>query len=322
MWNCRCALRVLVRIFLLALFALTFVSGIARAQGQPVLVTGVDDDTKKVGLIDLYSNLKAQPGEDHKRTVDMEVAKKMLNRVPEKGDVLVATPPTGEIKALSPYSFEPGVGGQLLALGIAAVLVLGVAASFTWGRFWLFLIGKDNRYSNSQTQVALWFGAAMTAYLSMVLLRGWAGGLAYVGGVQITANVLALSGLSAITFGGAKIVTAAKTGGADPAPNAADAKPAGAPAAAPIKKFRGNPNLLTDLVKNDYGDPDLGDFQMIVITLTAVIIYLITAFNALSSIPLQTRVIFPDVDTSLLGAFGIGQGAYLVKKAAQPPGQG
>jgi len=83
-----------------------------------------------------------------------------------------------------------------------------------------------------------------------------------------------------------------------------------------------NPNLLTDLVQNDEGAPDLGDFQMIAITLTAVVIYLTSTFNALASIPLQVHVSLPDVDTSLLAGFGIGQGAYLVKKAALPPGRG
>jgi hypothetical protein len=282
-------------------------------------VTGLDD--KKVGLVDLDSNLNPQAGAEHRREVEIEVAKKMLNRIPEKGDVLTASPPTGKIEELLPKSFEPGPWGQLFALAGAAALIIGVAAAFAHGAFWQFLIGKDNRYSNSQTQIALWFGVAMTAYLSMVFMRLYYGGIGYMGGVQITANVLALSGLSAITFAGAKIVTVAKTGGANPAPDGAAAQQQ-AGAAAPTNKIEGQPNFLTDLVQNDFGRPDFGDFQMILITLIAVVIYLIAAFNALASIPLQTHVTLPDVDTSLLGAFGVGQGAYLVKKAAVPPGQG
>jgi hypothetical protein len=34
------------------------------------------------------------------------------------------------------------------------------------------------------------------------------------------------------------------------------------------------------------------------------------------------KVALPDVDTALLPGFGIGQGAYLVKKAATPLGKG
>jgi hypothetical protein len=95
-------------------------------------------------------------------------------------------------------------------MGIAAALLIGVAAAFTRGQFWQFLKGKDGRYSNSQTQIALWFGAAMTAYLSLVFLRVYAGGLDTWAVFGPTANALALSGLGAITFGGAKIVTVAK----------------------------------------------------------------------------------------------------------------
>src|SRR6516165_1009548 len=81
-----------------ALLALIFFAGTAWAQGQPVIVTGLDD--KKVGLVDLDSNLNPQAGAEHRREVEIEVAKKMLNRIPEKGDVLTASPPTGKIEEL------------------------------------------------------------------------------------------------------------------------------------------------------------------------------------------------------------------------------
>src|SRR5205823_407889 len=122
-----------------------------------------------------------------------------------------------EIKNLVPYAVEVPWSGQALALGGAALLLIVIATLALPDSSPLkFLIGKDNRYSNSQTQIALWFGAAMSAYLAMVFVRVSAGGLDYLGGVAITANVLALSGFSAITFGGAKVVTAAKTGGVPP----------------------------------------------------------------------------------------------------------
>jgi hypothetical protein len=90
--------------------------GCAEDQAQAVLVTGVGDDTKKVALVDLDSTLKPQPGADHKREVDVELAKKTLNRIPEKGDVLIATPATGEIKGLSAYTADLTFWGQLCAL--------------------------------------------------------------------------------------------------------------------------------------------------------------------------------------------------------------
>jgi ABC-type Co2+ transport system permease subunit len=173
-----------------------------------------------------------------------------------------------------------------------------------------FLIGTDNRYSNSQCQLALWFGAMATVYLAAVWLRIIYLGWDFVGGVGLTTNLVALTGLSAFTFGSAKVITAQKVDTAAQAGHV-DAKP---PAA--------SPNLLTDLVQNDSGKADLGDFQMILITLAAVTIFVVSAFNFLGSLELATQVTLPDIDTTLLSAFGLGQGAYLIKKGAARLGEG
>jgi hypothetical protein len=39
-------------------------------------------------------------------------------------------------------------------------------------------------------------------------------------------------------------------------------------------------------------------------------------------VTLAGKVALPDIDTAPLSGFGIGQGAYLVKKAATPLGKG
>ncbi len=86
-------------------------------------------------------------------------------------------------------------------------------------------------------------------------------------------------------------------------------------------KKSGTPNLLTDLVQNDEGTADLGDFQMIFIALVVVVTFVLAGFHFLGAIasgPMQ----LPDVDTTLLSTFGIGQGAYLIKKMAAPAGKG
>ena len=319
---------------LMAFVALLLATTVACAQQQLVRVTGVDD--KSVGLVDISADLRALPGSDHQHSIETGNAKSELGRLPERGDILLlSTAAGGQFKSVSAYVVRPGTLREILALIGAAALLIGLAAIVTKWRPQKFLIGIDNRYSNSQCQLALWFGAAMTAYLATVFLRLYAGGADFLGGVTITENVLALSGLSALTFGGAKMVTAQKTGGMLPVPETPAASerisPVGAGTIGPIaaqppqplrKNMADNPNLLTDLVQNDEGAPDLGDFQMIAITLTAVVIYLTSTFNALASIPLQVHVSLPDVDTSLLAGFGIGQGAYLVKKAALPPGRG
>jgi hypothetical protein len=247
-------------------------------------------------------------------------------------------------------------------VGAAAVLVIFLASLAAGApadpangqpkRKWIgaptkFLLGSDGRYSNSQCQLALWFGVAMTMYLAMVVLRVVKLDWTYLDGVALTANVMALTGLSALTFGAAKVVTVQKAENAIAAnAQGAAAVAAGAGmsaqdvvAAATIAATRAatigvgpggaigkpptpEPDILTDLFQNDHGEVDIGDFQMIFVALTAVVIFGLACFNALAVLPYQMHVSLPDVDSSLLAGFGIGQGAYLVKKAALPLGKG
>jgi len=191
------------------------------------------------------------------------------------------------------------------------------------------IISEDNRYSNSRFQMALWFFVLIATYIAALWLRIWVAGWDFIGGVNIPQNLLLLSGMSALTFAGAKGITAGKTA----APGAAGKK---APAAAP--------NFFLDLTHNDgipavaaqpavAGQPavaaqaavppqfDFGDFQMLVITLIAVATYIVLIFNFLGTIEYSKVVTLPDVDTTLLAAFGLGQGAYLTKKAVGDVGQ-
>jgi len=199
---------------------------------------------------------------------------------------------------------------RLLALGISAAILLLFASIATHWRPWRFMIGVDNRYSNSQSQLALWFGVAATVYLATVGLRMVLLGMDFIGGVGLTANVIALTGLSALSFGGAKMITAQKV---------ADAEEKGiiAPKAKAAKA-----NLLRDLFTNDAGKVDLGDFQMILISLLASVLFLISCVHFLGMLALEPIITLPDVDSSLLAGFGVGQGAYLVKKAALKVGEG
>jgi hypothetical protein len=199
---------------------------------------------------------------------------------------------------------------RLLALLTAFVVLLALAALVTRGAPANFLLGFDNRYSNSQCQLAIWFGVVATAYLAAVALRIVSLGSDFVGGVGLPENLIALTGLSAFTFGGAKVITAQKVAAAEQA-NLPPPKPSAAKS-----------NLLTDLVQNDRGAADLGDFQMIMIALAAALIFLLSAFHFLGTLSLETQVMLPDVDTTLLSGFGLGQGACLIKKAALKAGEG
>lgn len=167
-------------------------------------------------------------------------------------------------------------------------------------------VGQDKRLSNSKSQMAIWFFVLLVSYISLNVLRAIDvnGGLGFVGGISIPQNLLFLSGLSALTYGGAKVITetqvASKPGSK---PNANDGT-AG----------------LKDFVTDDDDNTDFGDLQMSFITLLAVVVYLLQLFNFLGTLELHRLVTLPDVDTTILSIFGLSQGAYLTKKAVVATG--
>ncbi|GAB4016932.1 hypothetical protein GCM10028808_46990 [Spirosoma migulaei] len=187
--------------------------------------------------------------------------------------------------------------------------LISVAAGFLF-LFWLLLrrnlsnliLGLDNRYSNSKFQIVLWFFTLMVAYITTTLFRSWIS-IDFVGGVNIPSNLLLLSGLSALTFATAKGITENKV---------EEAKKAGIEDPKPISST--GPKFPLDLFTDDAGNIDMADFQMIIITLLAVITYIVQVFGFLGSIELHKTITLPDVDTTILATFGLGQGAYLAKK--------
>jgi len=182
-------------------------------------------------------------------------------------------------------------------IGAAGILFI-IAWVFTKGHPAHLFLGKDNRYSSSQFQTVLWFGLVVSAYIAIVSHRIMAAGWTYVGGVDIPPNLLILSGISVLTFTAAKAITAGKVEGKP------DLK---APAPEP---------KATDLICSDDNRTDLGDFQMVAITILAVIIYAISTVEFMEQIEFRRVVTMPDIDATMLSIFGLGQAAYLGKKAA------
>src|SRR5713226_5751383 len=252
----------------------------------------------------------------------------LKNRVKqlEKGELITATlePKDGQ-KALKAFSLD-----TTSPSATTRVWVLLGAALISFLLYWLLsglhplrlIIGEDNRYSNSKFQIALWFFVLITTYLATLCLRVWFAGWDFIGGVNIPQNLLLISGMSVLTFGGAKAITTSKV-------EAEKAK--GNPD--PKDPTKATPNILLDLTNND-GKPaiggagvaqapqlDFGDFQMLVITLIAVGTYLALVFNFLGTIETAKVVSLPDVDTTILATFGLGHGAYLTKKAVGTVGQ-
>jgi hypothetical protein len=217
------------------------------------------------------------------------------------------------------WSVDVSATRRFLILVLCALAVFGLAVAVTKGAPLKFVVGMDNRYSNSKVQVALWFWVLISTYIATVVFRVWCAGWDFFGAVSIPQNLLVLSGLSALTYGGAKAITTAKVNAAEnPVQQVAGAVAVvAAPNPDPKNSLApGQERFFRDLVENDVGSFDFGDFQMLIVTLVAAVMYLMLIFHFLGSIGFTKAMTLPDVDTTILASFGLGQGAYLAKKAA------
>ena len=232
------------------------------------------------------------------------------------------------------WSIHISASCRFLGLFLSTLLVFGFGAIVTkWAPLKL-IVGQDNRYSNSKFQVALWFWVLLSSYLAIIVFRCLYAGWDFFGRVNIPQNLLIVSGLSALTYGGAKAITTSKVNAAAVAAIAPPTGPATAMTPAttvtatavldPLdpkrSKLAGQESFSRDLLQNDMGQFDFGDFQMLVVTLIAVGMYLTLIFHFLGSIQFQSTASLPDLDSTVLASFGLGQGAYLTKKAAGNPG--
>jgi hypothetical protein len=216
-----------------------------------------------------------------------------------------ATPPTTNTLVQVEWR-KAKVGGvyRAFVLAAAALVLLLLGALFTGGSPASLFLGADNRYSSSKFQTVLWFWVVTSAYLATVLLRLLEAGIDYIGGVDIPANLLMLSGLSVLGATGAKMITMRKV------------------EAAPALKPSANAPSTGDLVNDDVNRTDLGDFQLIVMTGIAVAIYAVSAWEFMAVIELRRIVTMRDVDSTLLALFGLSQAGYLGKKVAGDAGAG
>jgi hypothetical protein len=251
---------------------------------------------------------KARPGDALKLNVDDPASPKMVTAV------------------LAVQSERNYVSVALYLLAAAAILLaFGLLA--TRGRVQALIIGADKRYSMSKFQMAAWFFMLFMVYIASILVlmsRGW---LDYIGKIEIPQNLVLLSGLSALTFGAAKAITVTKVEDAKAdAAAPADAVPASALAAArkvvDLKVVNTSRPRFRDMVQDDEGCVDLGNSQALFIALLAIVLYVVSAFPFLSQFNVSDKMTLPDVDTTLLSLFGLGQGAYLLKKIAATAGKG
>jgi len=267
--------------------ALTYV--LVQGQEQFFVVQDVDKDT-------LIEKLKGFKKGD---LLVLDVVKE-----PDKPSIL---------KGVSVKTVQVGrwlrFGILLLSVGALWAVVFGLLR-VAGKNFSDTLVGEDNRYSNSKIQLVVWFGVVLGSYIATVFLRWWACENCFIAGVDIPTELVELSGLSAASFGGAKAITTWKDNAAK------KAKQPGKSQAS-----EGERQFLSNLLTNDKKQADLGDIQMLIITLMAVVVYLATAFKFLGTIQCVKTITLPGVDTTILSFFGLGQGAYLLKKAGGRPGE-
>src|SRR5580698_3421093 len=176
----------IVRSLLLA--AVLGLAGNAAAAADPTfgLVTGTANNVVSIAPLN---------GSDFDRnnpvSCPLADVQQALGRAPDAGDQVqlgngVRTDTKDPRCALRMRTETVSFYQRIGVVGAAAVLVIFLASLAAGApadpangqpkRKWIgtptkFLLGTDGRYSNSQCQLALWFGVAMTMYLSMMVLR-------------------------------------------------------------------------------------------------------------------------------------------------------
>jgi hypothetical protein len=179
-----------------------------------------------------------------------------------------------------------------IGLGFAATLVILVLGMITGVHVSKLFVGADNRISTSKTVAVVWSMIVAGALVGFVYanLFNHPQALNHTGG-----NV----GQYAVLFGGPlgaailakQIVTT----------QVVDQK---------ITKTTGKPSAK-DLVSNDVGDADLGDFQYVLFNLVAMFFVISTLFHS----PLSG---LPHIPDTLLGLTSVSAVGYVGKKALTP----
>jgi hypothetical protein len=224
---------------------------------------------------------------------------------------------------------EVGLVLGVAAVAAALVVVLVYVLVVTGGEPRTFILGADNRFSSSKVQMAAWFGVVAVAYGATFLLRLWLGGLDYLGGIDMPADLLTLIGLSGASGGGAKLSTGMKAAAAEQHNRQLAANPPANPDAQmmqPTKVRKSDPSgwgdLWHDLTHNDAGQWDVGDAQMLVVTAIAIVAFAVAVVHYWAAgIQLVADTTLPDVNLALTALFGGGLGAYLAKKIAGKLGE-
>jgi hypothetical protein len=175
---------------------------------------------------------------------------------------------------------------EMLLLCLAGLIVPSVL-------FWDMLVGKDKRISTSKTTAAVWTYLIASAFLGFVIAK-------FIGHPQALNRLMhsGLAGQYGLLIGGPLGAAIAAKGivTRQVAKNAA------------AKTFAtGSPNLL-QLVQNDVGETDLGDFQYVLFNFVAMVYFVGTLVQS----PTDG---FPHIPDILLGLTSVSALGYVTKKA-------
>jgi len=247
-------------------------------------------------------------------TVTGETAKSLLQTLAAGDTVSIPDDTQDKVDAANVKIATQAVSGTVRTVVMFVLAV--VFGLLVWGFSGSVLVGVDKRYSNSKCQATLWFGAVAVTYLTTIALRFYCSDWDpyYLVGVDIPANLLALTGLTVATAGGAKATSGLKA--KSEAPNAPTWS-----------------DLLEQLSHSDTnnaagGRPattaklDVGDIQMLLVTGLAVIVFVVAVWFDLAEVKLAAHVALPDVSTTLTSVFGASLGGYLAKKIGSKAGEG
>jgi hypothetical protein len=204
-------------------------------------------------------------------------------------------------------------GSSTMAFLGSALFIFLVAFALTMGHPAELYLGADNRYSTSKFQTVLWFWIVISTYIAINVLRWRYAGWDYIGGIEIPTNLLVLSGLSVLGAAGAKLITTTKVESAKTAMGSSAASDPKPPADEP---------QAGNLINDDFSRTDLGDFQLVVITGIAAVMYILLAVDFMTVIEMRRVITMPDVDATLLALFALSQAGYLGKKVAGDAGAG